>query len=348
MVATAILTRRIIPALGAWLLLFLAVISAGATPYADYQHRVSEAIMTLRQLELAQDDAGAATFISRLKSELPEKETVQFEGRSVVINNAWLHDALNEVQRKHRGETSRANLLARIGERLMALNERLHESEAASSSRNPDEDKGRLAEILRRPEYNHAPVEGSIVERLWARFLRWLISLIPKSQGLQPGGSPLLSVIAQVVVVAAGLALIAFAIWKFLPRYLRSRGKKKVKREARIVLGERLEPDQSSADLLAQAEALARAGDLRAAIRKAYIAFLCELADRKVISLAQYKTNRDYLNSVRERAVLHSAMRKLTSSFERHWYGFVPARENDWTEFRTSYQQALKTSPGPG
>jgi hypothetical protein len=142
------------------------------------------------------------------------------------------------------------------------------------------------------------------------------------------------------------LAIIVFLVWKFLPRYLQSRGKKKQKREARIVLGERLEPDQTSADLLAQAEALARRGDLRAAIRKAYIAFLCELADRKVISLAQHKTNRDYLNSVRERAVLHSSMRKLTNSFERHWYGLVPAGENDWLEFRAGYQKALRIGSG--
>ena len=108
-------------------------------------------------------------------------------------------------------------------------------------------------------------------------------------------------------------------------------------------LGERLEPDQTSADLLAQAESLARLGDLRAAIRKAYIALLCELGDRKVISLAQHKTNRDYLGAVRDRPSLFRSMRGLTNSFEIHWYGFVPPREDDWKEFRNGYQQALKT-----
>jgi type II secretory pathway component HofQ len=151
----------------------------------------------------------------------------------------------------------------------------------------------------------------------------------------------------QIVLIAACVTAIAFLIWRFAPRYLSSRrGKKKPKREARIVLGERLEPDQTAADLLAQAEALARSGDLRAAIRKAYIALLCELGDRKVVSLAQHKTNRDYLNSVREKTRLYSFMRQLTSSFELHWYGFQPAAENDWNEFRNVYQQALKASPG--
>ena len=50
------------------------------------------------------------------------------------------------------------------------------------------------------------------------------------------------------------------------------KAKKKTTQKARIVLGEKLEPDQSASDLLSAAEALARRGELRAAIRKAYIA----------------------------------------------------------------------------
>jgi hypothetical protein len=114
------------------------------------------------------------------------------------------------------------------------------------------------------------------------------------------------------------------------------------KKEPRIVLGERLEPDATATDLLSEAEALARQGDLRAAIRKAYIALLVELGDRKVISLAQHKTNRDYLNSLRTLPQLHSRMRGLTDSFERHWYGFVAATPNDWQDFRSGYHAALE------
>src|SRR5207237_7929989 len=137
------------------------------------------------------------------------------------------------------------------------------------------------------------------------------------------------------------LGAIALIIWRFGPRLWSGRRRKKSKREARIVLGERLEADQTAADLLAQAEMLAREGNLRAAIRKAYIALLCELGDRKIISLAQHKTNRDYLNSVRDKGSLYSSMRKLTNSFELHWYGFVPAGEADWNEFRTGYRKIV-------
>jgi hypothetical protein len=329
--------------------------ASGAT-LANYRHRVSQAIALIEQLQAAYDDEDVSqrqqfvtTSLARIREDLPAKETVLLNTQSVVVDNSWLHLALQDYEVANSStKPQRAEALARIEERLRALNERMEEMQRGPAASDKDSDKGRLAEILRRPEYNKpTAAEGSALGRLWNRFLHWFFSLFPRSKPLMPGGSPFVSSFVQIVLIAACVTAIAFLIWRFAPRYLSSRrGKKKPKREARIVLGERLEPDQTAADLLAQAEALALSGDLRAAIRKAYIALLCELGDRKVVSLAQHKTNRDYLNSVRERTRLYSSMRQLTSSFELHWYGFQPAAENDWNEFRNVYQQALKASPG--
>jgi Domain of unknown function (DUF4129) len=82
---------------------------------------------------------------------------------------------------------------------------------------------------------------------------------------------------------------------------------------------------------------------LRAAIRKTYIALLVELGDRNVISLAQHKTNRDYLSQVRNAPTLYSNMSGLTERFERHWYGFASASQADWQEFRAGYNATLQT-----
>jgi len=330
---------------------------AGAATLADYRHRVSRAIATIEQLQAAYNDQDpslrqqfATNSAASIREDLPAKETVLLNAQSVSVDNSWLHQALQGYEAIDSTKPQRAEALARIEERLRALDERLDEiqrNQPAASDK--DSDKGKLAEILRRPEYNKpTTTEGSALGRLWNRFLRWLFSLFPKSsKPLARGGSPFVSTLVQIILIAACVTTIAFLIWRFAPRFLSNRRrKKKPKREARIVLGERLEPDQTAADLLAQAEALARSGDLRAAIRKAYIALLCELGDRKVVSLAQHKTNRDYLNSVRERTRLYSSMRQLTSSFELHWYGFQPAAENDWNEFRNGYQQVLKASPG--
>jgi len=332
------------------MVLFSIAAPAGAATLADYQHRVSGAIATIQQLQGAyadEDPSQRERFVTRIRESLPAKETVVLNTQSVVVDNAWLHEALQAYGNSDRTKAQRAVVLARVEERLRTLNEQLEELQNGKpAATDKDSDKGRLAEILRRPDFNK-PVnaEDSALGRLWIRFLRWFFSLFRSAKPLPRGSSPFISGLLQIVIVVASLVAIAFLIWKLAPRYLKGRsGRKKPKREARIVLGERLEPDQTSADLLAQAEALARNGDLRAAIRKAYIALLCDLGDRKIVSLAQHKTNRDYLNSLRERTRLYGSMRQLTSSFELHWYGFQPAEESDWVQFRNGYQQVLKAS----
>ena len=198
---------------------------------------------------------------------------------------------------------------------------------------------------MRRPEYNEEAAKGGAL----AKLLEWLGRLIrrmfPQSGPASSGAGGLFSVVARVFVYALAIGLIVFLAWRYGP-YLwgrvGTRGRKK-EREARVVLGERLAPDETALDLIAEAERLARAGDLRGAIRKAYIAVLCELGDRRVIRLAQHKTNRDYLASLRERAELYGTMHPLTHSFERHWYGLAPASDADWAEYRALCQRAIET-----
>lgn len=337
-------------ALAAIFILLSCVATASAVAFEDYRHQVARAVATVKELRAAyaeeypsQREQFITATIALVRAELPAQETVLFGRQTVSVDNAWLHESLHDLE-KVKGDRARgAELVDRIDERLRALGERLHELQRGKPSASKDENNARLAEILRRSEYNKQAEEGSALNRLINRLMRWLGSLFPQTKPLQPGNAMALSRVAQVVVIGVCVLAIAFLIWKFAPTYLRNRRKKKPKRKARIVLGERLEPDQTSADLLAQAESLARSGDLRAAIRKAYIALLCELGDRKVISLAQHKTNRDYLGAVRDRPMLFSSMRGLTNSFEIHWYGFVPATPDDWVNFRAGFQKAVRS-----
>jgi hypothetical protein len=331
-------------------LLGFAAQSRAAT-LADYQHRVSTAATLLEESAgVYEDESNAepiqtiASNLSRVRELLPARETVLLNRQSVAVDNSWLHEDLAEYEKANESIV-RSEILARASERLRAILERLKEMQTANAAPDKDAEKGRLAEILRRPEYIQTAPQSSALERLLERFFRWLNSLFPETKPIQPGGSPLISTLAQILIVGIAVALIALLIWRFGPRFMHGRRKKLTKRDDRIEVGERLVPDQTAADLLAQAEDLARAGDLRAAIRKAYIALLCELGDRKIVSLAQHKTNRDYLNSVRDKASLYSVMRKLTLSFELHWYGLVPAVENDWSEFRDGYR-GIVTSDG--
>jgi hypothetical protein len=173
---------------------------------------------------------------------------------------------------------------------------------------------------------------------------RWLAKWLPKPRQVNPGRIDLIVRAAQIIIIGLAVLVILYVLKTVIVWYSGRSRKPRARKERgpRIVLGERLEPDATATDLLSEAEALARQGDLRAAIRKAYIALLVELGDRKLISLAHHKTNRDYLNSLRSVPQLHSRMRGLTDSFERHWYGFASATPNDWQDFRAGYLAALQ------
>jgi hypothetical protein len=330
-------------------LLFPGGVAAAAVPVADYQKHLKEAITALETLFQRDQDESASDFESRLtrtieavRVVLPEHQTVEFEGDVSDVDNSWLHERLDELKQSNADQQHEK--ITRILETLQALEARVGERQNPGGQIDGKDDaKRRLESILARPEYATSARGPNALARLIQDFLRWFQKLFPKPRSVEPGRAVWFTRIAQFVVFGGALALLIYVVRLLLMRVGRSRQTRtRKKREARIVLGERLEPDATSADLLYEAEALARSGDLRAAIRKAYIALLVELGDRKLIALAHHKTNRDYLNSLRSVPQLHSKMRGLTESFERHWYGFAQATSDDWTDFRAGYVAALQ------
>src|ERR1041384_8814079 len=134
-------------------------------------------------------------------------------GQRISVDNTWLHEALSEYE-KTNNQTKRAAILLRVAERLRAIEERLKEIESAkTAASDKDANKGRLAEILRRPEYIQTAPESSALDRLLERFFRWLSRLFPKAKPVEPGGSQLLSGIAQLLVVGVCVAVIALLLW---------------------------------------------------------------------------------------------------------------------------------------
>ena len=157
-----------------------------------------------------------------------------------------------------------------------------------------------------------------------------------------PSGFGSLAYVLQILIYAIVIALVGFVLYKFAPFLAGRFGiREKKEKKDRVILGERIASDESSQDLFAEAERLAREGNLRGAIRKGYIALLCELSDRKIIGLALHKTNRDYLRDVRKRTDLFENMAGLTGNFERNWYGLRPSEQGDWEDFRERYRQTI-------
>jgi hypothetical protein len=330
------------------LLLLLSVEAGVAIPLSQYQDRVKSAAATLESLRGSiqtspDQDALRQQKMREIREALPVKDSVEWNGVKYAVDNSWLDEQLKQIERAS-SDADRSTAIERTHERLQALSERLNEIDQVQESQSPNkaEMRGRLAAVLQRPEYVKAVKEETALQRLWRQLLKWLDSLFPEGQSISPRRATTVSRLAQVTVILIALAAIGYALWVFLPRFMaRRKVKKPARAQARVVLGERLEPDKSATDLFAEAEALARNGDLRGAIRRGYIALLIELADRKLISLAQYKTNRDYLRSVRDVERLYGNLEILTNNFELHWYGLVPANESDWATFRAGYKQAI-------
>src|ERR1043165_2448735 len=338
--------RRLVVSL---LVLLVTCTNVVAVPLSSYHQGIKQAIETLEQLtKIEDDDEGDvhgiedqfAESTKSVRSILPEHQNVEFEGDSYNVDNSWLHKSLDELDHS----ASRSNKLEQILDSLRALEARVAERQNPGRlAQSKEQAKGRLENILNRPEYVTGGRGSNALARLLQDIANWLEKLFPK-RNISSSRINFISVIARIFVLGIAAVVIIYVLKIVLSWFAgssRNPKRKKVK-EPRIVLGEQLAPDATATDLLAEAEALARQGDLRAAIRKAYIALLVELGDRKLISLAHHKTNRDYLNSLRSQPDVHSRMRGLTESFERHWYGFVTVTPNDWQDFRAGYLSTLE------
>jgi hypothetical protein len=314
-----------------------------AMPLAEYREKIEQV-----RDALTENSELTPNRIVQLRQILPVKVKIEIGKISFEANNLWFNSFLDSYGKPQTKVEDKQRLREETIARLSALIERLNELEAAEAAeRSKDQDKQKMAEILKRAEFSRDEKEKSVLERWLDAFYEWLDGFFPKNEPVinQPSEETIkpVSQILRVVIIAVAIAIIAFVLWRFIPFFLaRDRKRRKEKSDGtRVVLGETLREDQSSADLLDEAESLAKAGNIRAAIRKGYIALLCELSDRKVLGLARHKTNRDYLRDVRSRRELYEMMKQMTNTFERTWYGFVFPDAQDWEDFRANFQKTV-------
>ncbi len=335
--------------------LILAVSTFGKS-LTEYQNSVRIAKDSADELsiyftDIEESDGEADTKYERelldlIRTNVPATEKIEFQGFSVETGNKWLIDNL-EAFEKETNTAKRENILNGIAERLSALQKKLSELEtAASSSRSKDEEKQKLSEILKREEYQK-PVkeEKSFIDRLIERIEEWFRGNIPQSETLPSApteGLRSISLILQILLYTFVIGAIGFLLYKFAPFFFKKyQQREKREKKERVILGEKIAADKAAETIFDEAEKLAREGNLRGAIRKGYIALLCELSDRKIIGLAQHKTNRDYLRDTKKKPEIYQNMNGLTNSFERHWYGSEATEEADWNEFRQKYRQTM-------
>lgn len=326
------------------LLLLLSGVASAATPFSEYLSRVGQAARMADAI--AGEDADEEEIRDTLKTirvMLPATEDIEFSQEVFHIDNAWLHQT--PQRRSSQGgnqPVSPEEELEIVAERLGALERRL--KAAGNPVQETSAERERLKKILAQPEYQDELRRESEIQR-WLNkalrkieeFLNWLFGGDRKRQA-QPGTASLR--IFRLLLLAATVAALIFGLYKLLRR-MRRRVRVEEKPEVREILGEVIEEGTSSDDLFRQAAELARQGNYRMGIRRAYIALLYELELRGKLQLHRSKTNRDYLREVSADQHIYSPVEYMTRTFERAWYGEVETGMEDYSGFVERYREVV-------
>src|SRR5262245_5536618 len=279
----------------------LRVSAQGRSTVDDYANRLDLAERSVKEAiernSLASELAAKMKEVKRL---LPVSEVVEFNGATTRVDNAWLHEAAESAVKSAEGDADRRlQMLGEISARLARLRQSVKSAQTAEDRASQDQ-RARLDDILARPEYQLEEERESAIAR-WIRHIKeFIVRLLRRlfggsaARAPQTGGAGLVMILRALIFLVVVAALV-FGAAKLLRR-IQPRRKPAKEAETREALGEEIPEYATAADLFAMASDLARQGEYRKAIRRAYIALLCDLDQRGKLRLGRSKTNRDYLD----------------------------------------------------
>jgi hypothetical protein len=219
----------------------------------------------------------------------------------------------------------------------------------------------KIREILSRSEFRHSKEfvldfemkerkTDSWISKKLGSFLEWLGKLFKRrSRTRSPsiGGGSWLSFFALAgrVLLYAAIALlvcvIAYIIYRLVAEKKESPAHEKMGIRAVSVGADVNALDISDNEWLKRADDLARAGNLREAVRAVYLSVLVRLHRSRLINYEQEKTNWEYVYSIPERMSLRDVFRKLTGIFDIIWYGQHEPRKDEYSDFSGLARRAV-------
>lgn len=326
-----------------------ATASASAASLEDYHARVASAIELVAQFQSTDESPApipAPRQLEPLRTLLPTTEVVDVDGVEIVVDNAWVPQALDRYSVLESLD-DRSAAVEEIAARLFEIDRNI-ESLASAPRHATPEDRRRLEEILSRSDF-YEPTENPVAA-FYRRAKEWIAELLadllrPLFEGATGTGVGIGIRIAIIVIGTGALALLGRAIWQALDRRRSGavRGKK-------MIFGEEIDESTTAADLAAAARKLAAAGEYRGAIRRLFVSLIYQLDERELVRLRPQATNREYLALVRAFDRLHPVMAALTDTFEVVWYGQAAIGRGDYDSFEKLHAQAsqiVATSPVP-
>ena len=336
------------------LLLFAFCVSSfpvrAATPLESYVRSVEEAAKVAADIiENDYSRAEETELLRRIKDLVPTTADVARDsaGKDLThVDNAWLQQAIEKLEAEDEG--TRYSQLIEMADRLEALSRSLRTALDNQSSTAVTATRDRLQQILARSEYQPEAEKDSAIQG-WLKKIREKINdlLAKLFFGNSPKSAPnpgSLQVIRWLIIAALVVSLV-WATVLLLRRVQLRRAKLKddgMGEDVREILGEQFDADLTSDDLLRTAAEMARKGEYRMAIRRAYLALLYELEQRGKVHLHRAKTNRDYLGELKNEPYIYPPVAFLTNNYERVWYGHGAATLEDYAGFIEKFREVAR------
>jgi hypothetical protein len=184
-----------------------------------------------------------------------------------------------------------------------------------------------------------------------SNFLDWLEGLLPQREGPPEAKDRNWKTPVRIVLLLLSILLVAVMAFMFIRIWQRRQTKPVAATSAPVeplpdLTDENVTADDLSTNRwLSLATELAAKGDLRLAMRALYLATLAHLADREMITIESYKSNREYEDELRRRAheygELISIFSNSLSVFERIWYGMYPVARSEFNSFSLNQKRML-------
>jgi hypothetical protein len=195
--------------------------------------------------------------------------------------------------------------------------------------RDPDVVRAAARRVLARPEYREPT--PNILERI----RDWVVEQVERALGTLLGGGQ--ARVLAWAVLAAAVGVVGFLVLRF------SRGVTPDATHGAQPQGERR---RSAEDWRAEADANARAGRWREAVRCRYRALVAELGTRGLLDEVPGRTAGEYRTEMSASAPeVAPAFSQASDVFEGAWYGHRPTDENEDARIRLLVDRVLSGSP---
>ncbi|MEW6213008.1 MAG: DUF4129 domain-containing protein [Acidobacteriota bacterium] len=319
------------------LLGFVALAVRAAAQEMNYLERLEYAadeIHAIRDGEAESDEV-----IKEVKELLPVSEQVNVGQQTLMADNRWLHQLLDEYAKETDTKAQRAKLDEAINRLDLLID---HVSKLVNENANDAGDaKERVRRILSSPQFalKQESELSKKIKEIRQKIRQFFSDLVNRIFTALFGAGQQANWFFRLLVIA-GIGLAIFLSARMIARRRRDPARKRAVK--RTVLGEEIEEGVTARELAEAAMAAARAGDFRTGVRKLYIALLYELAERKIVDLEPNYTNRDYLARLSSFNSLLPHIRYMTDLFDYCWYGMFQSSEEEFSAYLRSYQEALR------